>query len=91
MVNVPVAEDVFGVRVSGYETHTPGYLDNLYSGAKDVNTLRQYGGRIATLWRPTESFSLKVSAFWNRINSTDAPSSRSPGPCAYRTRATLIS
>ena len=72
MVNVPVVEDVLGVRVSGYETHTPGYIDNLYSGANDVNALRQYGGRIATLWRPTESFSLKVSAFWNLINADDA-------------------
>jgi iron complex outermembrane recepter protein len=72
MANVPVVEDVLGVLVSGYETYTPGYIDNLYTGAKDVNTLRQYGGRIATLWRPGESFSLKVSAFWNRINA-DAP------------------
>ena len=72
MANVPVIEDVLGVLVSGYETHTPGYIDNLYSGAKDVNALRQYGGRIATLWRPSESFSLKVSAFWNRINADTA-------------------
>jgi iron complex outermembrane receptor protein len=69
MANVPVMEDVLAVRVSGYETYTPGYIDNLYSGARDVNALRQYGGRIATLWRPGESFSLKVSAFWNRINA----------------------
>jgi iron complex outermembrane receptor protein len=69
MANVPVMEDVLGVRVSGYETYTPGYIDNLYTGAKDVNALREYGGRIATLWRPGEAFSLKVSAFWNRINA----------------------
>src|SRR5208337_3825360 len=47
-------------------------IDNLYTGAKDVNALRQYGARIATLWRPGESFSLKVSAFWNRINADSA-------------------
>ena len=69
MANVPVMENVLGVRLSSYETYTPGYIDNLYTGAKDVNSLRQYGGRIATLWRPTESFSLKVTAFWNRIES----------------------
>jgi iron complex outermembrane recepter protein len=74
MVNVPVVEGVLGVRVSGYETHTPGYIDNLYSGARDVNALRQYGGRIATLWRPTESFSLKVSAIWNRIKDDNRAS-----------------
>ncbi len=72
MANLPVMEDVLGVRVSGYETYTPGYIDNLYTGAKDVNALRQYGGRIATLWRPGEAFSLKMSAFWYRINA-DTP------------------
>jgi iron complex outermembrane receptor protein len=72
MANVPVMEDVLGVRVSGYETYTPGYIDNLYSEAKDINAVRQYGGRIATLWRPSESFSLKVSVFWNRINADTA-------------------
>ena len=71
MVNVPVVEDVLAVRVSGYETYTPGYMDNLYSGANDVNALRQYGGRIATLWRASESFSFKVTAFWNRIEADD--------------------
>jgi len=72
MVNVPVMEDVLSVRVSGYETYTPGYIDNLYTGAKDVNALRQYGARFATLWRPSEFFSLKVSALWNRTNADDS-------------------
>jgi len=72
MANVPLIEDILGIRVSGYETYTPGYIDNLYTGAKEVNALRQYGGRIATLWRPGETFSVKVSAFWNRINADAA-------------------
>jgi outer membrane receptor protein involved in Fe transport len=71
MANVPVLEDVLGLLVSGYETYTPGYIDNLYTGAKDINALRHYGGRIATLWRPSESFSLTVSAFWNRTDADD--------------------
>lgn len=61
-MNIRLVEDVLGVRVSDYETYTPGYIDNLYSGAKEVNALRQYGARIATLWRPSELFSLKFSA-----------------------------
>jgi iron complex outermembrane recepter protein len=72
MVNAPIVEDTFGVRVSGYETYTPGYIDNLYSGANDVNAIARYGGRIATLWRPTEAFSLKVNAIWNRSNFDNA-------------------
>jgi len=71
MANMPVVDQVLGVRLSGYETYTPGYIENLYSGATDVNALRQFGGRIATLWRASESFSLKLNAIWNRINAED--------------------
>jgi iron complex outermembrane recepter protein len=69
MVNVPIVQDALAVRVSGYDIYNPGYIDNVYSGAKGVNVLRRYGGRVSTLWRPTESFSLKVSALWNRLDT----------------------
>ncbi len=37
MVNVPIIQDALAVRVSGYDSYTPGFIDNVYSGAKDVN------------------------------------------------------
>jgi iron complex outermembrane receptor protein len=79
MLNVPVVPGIFAVRISGFQNLTPGYIDNAYTGAKDVNSLRQYGGRIATLWRPTASFSLNVSAIWNRISADDSPSTSYAG------------
>jgi iron complex outermembrane recepter protein len=79
MVNAPILDDQLAVRASAYDNYTPGYIDNAYSGAKDVNTLRQYGGRIATMWRPRESLSLTVNAFWHRIDSASQSEELSPG------------
>ena len=79
MVNVPLADDRLAVRASAYDSYTPGYIDNAYSGAKDVNVLRQYGGRIAALWRPEDSVSLTVNAFWHRIDSASQSEELSPG------------
>jgi len=69
MVNVPLVNEVLGVRISAYDSYIPGYIDNAYSGAKDINVVRRYGERLATLWRPSPSLSVKVNALWYRISS----------------------
>jgi iron complex outermembrane receptor protein len=71
MANAPILDDRLAIRVSAYDSYTPGYIDNVYSGARDVNTLRRYGGRIAALWLPSDSLSVRTAAFWNR-NEADA-------------------
>ena len=43
MVNMPVVSGALALRVSGYGSYTPGYVDNLYSGETGINVLRQYG------------------------------------------------
>jgi len=45
IVNAPIVEDRLALRVSAYDNYTPGYVDNVRTGAKDVNVLRRYGGR----------------------------------------------
>jgi iron complex outermembrane receptor protein len=69
VVNAPLIAGALGVRVSAYDSYAPGYIDNAYTGARDVNALRQYGGRIAALWLPAPSLSVKVSGLWHRIES----------------------
>ena len=71
VVNLPIVKDVLAVRASGYDDYTPGYIDNIsvYSGAEDVNLHRRYGGRITALWNPADSLTVKVTAFWNRIDA----------------------
>jgi len=82
MVNVPIVPGALAVRVSGYDSYTPGFIDNAYNGAKDVNVQRRYGGRITTLWHPAESLSLKVTALWNRIDADSSDLVLSTGVAA---------
>jgi iron complex outermembrane recepter protein len=78
-VNVPIVEERLAVRVNAYDSYTPGYIDNAYTGASDVNDLRRNGGRISTLWRPSEPFSMKLTAFWNRLSADSLPEVSSAG------------
>lgn len=75
-VNVPL-NDQLAVRASGFTRRDPGYVDNFYLGepglkAKDVNESDAYGGHLTLLWRPSETFSLKLSALAQRFSSDGA-------------------
>ncbi|MDT9599196.1 TonB-dependent receptor [Sphingosinicella rhizophila] len=61
-VNIPLATDVAGVRLSYFRQRNPGFIDNRATGEEDVNVGRQEGGRIALLLRPAPDLSLKLSA-----------------------------
>jgi iron complex outermembrane recepter protein len=78
MINAPIIGDLLAVRATAYDSYTPGYIDNAYSGAKGINVLREYGGRIAALWRPAESVSLTVTAFYNLIEQKSTSEVLSP-------------
>jgi outer membrane receptor protein involved in Fe transport len=79
VVNAPIVEDRLAIRVNAHDSDTPGYIDNAYTGANDVNDLRRNGGRIAALWLPSDSLSLKVTAFWDRSSADSGSSVSSAG------------
>ncbi|WP_281820670.1 TonB-dependent receptor [Sphingobium sp. BS19] len=62
-INVPLGETV-GVRASAYTRKEPGYIDNVRTGKTNVNSSQVTGGRLSALWKPSESFSLKLSALY---------------------------
>jgi iron complex outermembrane recepter protein len=70
-VNLPIVSGQLAVRASGYDSYTPGYIDNLYNGAKGINVLRRYGGRVAAVWQPTDALALTVNA----LRKTDSAQS----------------
>lgn len=67
-VNIPVNES-FALRASGFTRRDPGYIDNVLTGEKDINQTDVQGGRLSALWRPSESFSLKLSALAQRTEA----------------------
>lgn len=62
-INAPLG-DTLAVRVSGYTREDPGYIDNPVYNLKGVNETRANGGLLSALWRPTDTFSIKLSALY---------------------------
>lgn len=67
-VNAPLADDVAGLRVSGFYSHDGGYVDNLARGEQDVNQSNVYGARVDLLLRPTERLDLRLGGFMQNID-----------------------
>jgi len=64
-INIPIT-DTFALRANGFFHKEPGYVDNIESGRNNVNDTKAYGGRLSGLWRPSDDFSVKVSALLQR-------------------------
>jgi iron complex outermembrane recepter protein len=60
-LNVPL-NDTMAIRVSAFSRRDPGYIDNPVLNINGINEQDVYGGRLAGLWRPSDAFSVKVSA-----------------------------
>lgn len=60
-VNVPL-NDAWAVRASAFTRRDAGYIDNVRTAQEDVNETTARGGRLSTLWRPSDTFSLKLTA-----------------------------
>jgi iron complex outermembrane recepter protein len=70
-INLPAGSN-FAIRASGFTRREPGYIDNVTTGERNVNDVQVKGGRISTLWRPSENLSLKLSAM---LQNTDGDGS----------------
>jgi outer membrane receptor protein involved in Fe transport len=62
-VNVPLT-DTLAVRASAFTRSEAGYIDNPQTGERDVNDQDTNGGRVSALWKPSESFRLKLNALY---------------------------
>jgi iron complex outermembrane recepter protein len=61
MVNMPLS-DTTAIRASAFTRRLPGYIDDPVIGIDGVNRTDVDGGRLTALWRPSDTFSLKVGA-----------------------------
>lgn len=62
-VNAPIS-DTLALRASVFARRDPGYVDNILTGNSNANRADVYGGRFSTLWRPSETLSLKLGALF---------------------------
>jgi outer membrane receptor protein involved in Fe transport len=76
VVNAPLGPDG-AIRASGYYRQDGGYIDQVGTlgspTVKDANGDKVYGGRASALIRPTDKFSVKLSAYLQAIRA-GAPS-----------------
>jgi iron complex outermembrane receptor protein len=72
MVNVPLVTNTLGLRVVGFYRDEDGYIDNVGTGVKNSNELKDSGGRAILLWKPTEKFSARLLASYENSDPQDA-------------------
>src|SRR5262249_21783889 len=64
--NIPLS-DTWAVRASAFSRRDPGYVDDPVHGFKDLNTVDVTGGRIAAMYKPSDTFSVKLSALAQKL------------------------
>ena len=58
MVNIPIIDDKLAVRAVGFYQNTPGYIDNVTLGKKDVNEQDSEGGRFSLRAQPVAGLTI---------------------------------
>lgn len=70
-VNLPVIDNVFGVRLTAIKRYDPGYLDNLGTGRNDSNDHKVEDYRLNALWKINDRTSLSFFTFYDRSRIGD--------------------
>jgi iron complex outermembrane recepter protein len=65
-INFPLSETL-ALRASAFQRQDAGYIDNPFLHIDGINRDHADGGQLAGLWKPTEDFSLKLSALYQEI------------------------
>jgi iron complex outermembrane recepter protein len=68
-VNIPVTDD-FAIRASAFRRQEAGYIDDILTNERGSNRSDASGERVAALWRPTDHFSITLSAINQSIDNT---------------------
>lgn len=66
-LNVPVSDSV-AIRAVGYAIHNSGFIDNGFSGEKDINDEDTYGGRLALRARPATNLDVVLTGAYQETD-----------------------
>ncbi|HXS21858.1 MAG TPA: TonB-dependent receptor plug domain-containing protein, partial [Steroidobacteraceae bacterium] len=72
MVNIPVAGRA-ALRLDGFYTRLPGYINDPQLGESNVNRGRQEGGRASFLVDVTDNLSIRLTAFGQTLHTDGTP------------------
>lgn len=61
--NIPLT-DTLALRASAFIRESPGYVESIRTGERGVNKAKNIGSHLTALWRPSDQFSLKLSALY---------------------------
>jgi iron complex outermembrane receptor protein len=63
-INLPLISDTLAMRVSAFERHDGGFIDDPTHGLRDVDSGDAYGSHAALLWKIDDGATLKLSALY---------------------------
>jgi len=72
MANIPVVEDTFGLRFAGHHIDETGYIENIRTGTKGINNVKESAWRLSGLWNVTDNATVTLIYHGNDLK-TDAP------------------
>ena len=64
MVNIPIIDDRLALRLAGTKEKFPGWIDNVVTGAQNVNLLEYTSYRAKLRFQPTDALSVGAS-YWH--------------------------
>jgi iron complex outermembrane recepter protein len=72
MINQPIGNSA-AIRISGFYTGIPGYIDDPNLGESDVNRGYREGARASFLLQATDNFSIRLTAFGQNVRTDGTP------------------
>lgn len=71
-LNIPLVSDRLAVRLTGYRTIDPGYIDDTLRGVEDVNRVKTVGGRGLLRFESDEGLAIDLGLIFQRISAADS-------------------
>ncbi|HYM43705.1 MAG TPA: TonB-dependent receptor [Steroidobacteraceae bacterium] len=68
MVNIPIGSSA-ALRISGFFSGIPGYIDDAQLGEGNVNRGSREGWRASLLFKPTENLSIRLTSFGQDLHT----------------------
>lgn len=72
MLNLPIREELVGLRALAFGSVEGGYIDDARRGLEDVNRVRTVGGRLGLRAEPGSDWTLDLNAVGQRIDGDDS-------------------